>query len=159
MIIGIVAISKNFAIGRDGKLPWHYSEDLRFFKRTTLGNAVVMGSTTWRSIGKPLPERENIVLSRSKNIEVPDGVTVLSSVDEVREFDEHDGRDVFIIGGASVYAAFADLIDRWIVTEIPETVEDADTFMPRDFLDDFDGEDVIDLDDDLRVRILHRRRD
>lgn len=159
MIIGIVAISKNFAIGRDGKLPWHYSADLKFFKRTTLGNAVVMGSTTWRSIGKPLPERENIVLSRSKTIEVPEGVTLLSSVDEVREFDEHDGRDVFIIGGASVYSAFADVTDRWIVTEIPETIEDADTFLPRSFLDDFEGEDVIDLDDELRVRILHRRRD
>lgn len=159
MIIGIVAISKNFAIGRGGKLPWHYSEDLKFFKRTTVGNVVVMGSTTWRSIGKALPGRENIVLSRSKNIEVPDGVTVLSSVNDVIEFDEQDGRDIFVIGGASVYHAFADVIDRWIVTEIPETIEDADTFMPRDFLDEFDGEDAIDLDDNLRVRILHRRRD
>lgn len=159
MLIGIIAISKNFAIGRDGKLPWHYSEDLKFFKRTTLGNVVVMGSTTWRSIGKPLPERENIVLSRSTELELPDGVLRMSSVDEVIEFDEHDGRDVFVIGGASVYKAFADVIDRWIVTEIPETIDDADTFMPRDFLDEFEGEDVIDLEDNLRVRILHRRRD
>lgn len=159
MLIGIIAISKNFAIGRDGKLPWHYSEDLKFFKRTTLGNVVVMGSTTWRSIGKPLPERENIVLSRSTELELPDGVLRMSSVDEVIEFDEQDGRDVFVIGGASVYKAFADVIDRWIVTEIPETIEDADTFMPRDFLDEFEGEDVIDLEDNLRVRILHRRRD
>ena len=159
MLIGIIAISKNFAIGRDGKLPWHYSEDLKFFKRTTLGNVVVMGSTTWRSIGKPLPERENIVLSRSSELELPDGVLRMSSVDEVIEFDEHDGRDVFVIGGASVYKAFADVIDRWIVTEIPETIDDADTFMPRDFLDEFEGEDVIDLEDNLRVRILHRRRD
>lgn len=159
MLIGIIAISKNFAIGRGGKLPWHYSEDLKFFKRTTLGNVVVMGSTTWRSIGKPLPERENIVLSRSSELELPDGVLRMSSVDEVIEFDEHDGRDVFVIGGASVYKAFADVIDRWIVTEIPETIDDADTFMPRDFLDEFEGEDVIDLEDNLRVRILHRRRD
>ncbi len=159
MLIGIIAISKNFAIGRDGKLPWHYSEDLKFFKRTTLGNVVVMGSTTWRSIGKPLPERENIVLSRSTELELPDGVLRMSSVDEVIEFDEQDGRDVFVIGGASVYKAFADVIDRWIVTEIPETIDDADTFMPRDFLDEFEGEDVIDLEDNLRVRILHRRRD
>ena len=159
MLIGIIAISKNFAIGRDGKLPWHYSEDLKFFKRTTVGNVVVMGSTTWRSIGKALPERENIVLSRSTELELPDGVLRMSSVDEVIEFDEQDGRDVFVIGGASIYHAFADVIDRWIVTEIPENIEDADTFMPRDFLDEFEGEDVIDLEDNLRVRILHRRRD
>jgi dihydrofolate reductase len=159
MLIGIIAISKNFAIGRGGKLPWHYSEDLKFFKRTTVGNVVVMGSTTWRSIGKALPERENIVLSRSTELELPDGVLRMSSVDEVIEFDEQDGRDVFVIGGASVYKAFADVIDRWIVTEIPETIDDADTFMPRDFLDEFEGEDVIDLEDNLRVRILHRRRD
>ena len=159
MLIGIIAISKNFAIGRDGKLPWHYSEDLKFFKRTTLGNVVVMGSTTWRSIGKPLPERENVVLSRSSELVLPEGILKMSSVDEVIEFDEHDGRDVFVIGGASVYKAFADVIDRWIVTEIPETIDDADTFMPRDFLDEFEGEDVIDLEDNLRVRILHRRRD
>jgi len=159
MLIGIIAISKNFAIGRGGKLPWHYSEDLQFFKRTTVGNVVVMGSTTWRSIGKALPERENIVLSRSNDLALPNGVLQMSSVDEVIEFDEQDGRDVFVIGGASIYHAFADVIDRWIVTEIPETIDDADTFMPRDFLDDFEGEDVIDLDDNLRVRILHRRRD
>ena len=159
MIIGIIAISKNFAIGRGGKLPWHYSADLKFFKRTTLGNAVVMGSTTWRSIGKPLPERENIVLSRSNDLELPNGVRLMSSVEDILDLDERDGRDVFVIGGASVYRAFADIIDRWIVTEIPETIADADTFMPRSFLDDFEGEDVIDLDDDLCVKILHRRRD
>ena len=159
MIIGIVAISKNFAIGKDGKLPWHYSADLKFFKRTTIGNAVVMGSTTWRSIGKPLPERENVVLSRSKDLVLPAGVRQLSSVDEVIDFDERYRNDVFIIGGAGVYASFSNVIDRWIVTEIPESIDDADTFIARDFLDEFDLEDTIELEDDLRVKILHRRRD
>lgn len=159
MIIGIVAISKNFAIGKDGKLPWHYTADLKFFKRTTFGNAVVMGSTTWRSIGKPLPERENIVLSRSKDLVLPDGVRHMSGVDEVIDFDEQYRNDVFIIGGAGVYAAFSNVVDRWVVTDIPESIDDADTFMPRDFLDEFDLEDTIELEDDLRVKILHRRRD
>lgn len=158
MLIGIIAISKNFAIGRGGKLPWHYSTDLRFFKQTTMGHAVVMGSKTWKSIGKPLPGRENVVISRKK-IKLPDGVCLVSSIDEVIEFDESFPKDVFIIGGAGVYESFADVIDRWIVTDIPETIEDADTFMPRSFLDDFEGEDAIDLEDNLRVRILHRRRD
>ncbi len=158
VIIGIIAISKNLAIGRKGKLPWHYSADLRFFKQTTMGHAVVMGSTTWKSIGKQLPGRENIVVSRKK-IRLPEGVRLVSSVDDVVEFDESFPKDVFIIGGAGVYESFADVIDRWIVTDIPETIEDADTFMPRSFLDEFEGEDVIELDDNLRVRILHRRRD
>lgn len=158
MLIGIIAISKNFAIGRGGKLPWHYSTDLRFFKQTTMGHAVVMGSKTWKSIGKPLPGRENVVISRKK-IKLPDGVRLVSSIDEVIEYDESFPKDVFIIGGAGVYESFADVIDRWIVTDIPETIEDADTFMPRSFLDDFEGEDAIDLEDNLRVRILHRRRD
>lgn len=159
MIIGIIAISKNYAIGRDGKLPWHYSTDLRFFKQTTMEHAVVMGSKTWASIGKPLPGRENIVISRSTDLELPAEVHLVSTIDEVLDFDDKFARDVFVIGGAGVYASFADVIDRWVVTEIPETIDDADTFMPRNFLDDFDLSDTIELDDHLLVKILHRRRD
>ncbi|HCA57471.1 MAG TPA: dihydrofolate reductase, partial [Blastocatellia bacterium] len=73
-LIGIVAIAENFAIGKGGKLPWHYPADLKFFKETTTGNAVVMGRTTWDSIGRPLPNRLNIVLSRSGSIEPQPGV-------------------------------------------------------------------------------------
>src|ERR1700733_6821450 len=68
-IIAIVAVDKNLAIGKDGKPAWHYSADLKFFKETTTGNAIVMGYTTYVSIGRPLPNRINIVLSRTKNIE------------------------------------------------------------------------------------------
>lgn len=158
MIIGIVAVSRELAIGRGGKLPWHYSTDLKFFKQTTMGHAVAMGSKTWGSIGKPLPGRENIVLTRSDDLELPDGVHRFGSVKEVLDFDDKFARDVFVIGGAGVYASFADVIDRWVVTEIPESVADADTFMPRNFLDDFDLSDTIELDDHLLVKILHRRR-
>ena len=68
MIIGIVAIAQNFAIGKGGKLPWHYSSDLKFFKETTIGNAIVMGRKTFDSIGKALPNRLNIVLKKEKKI-------------------------------------------------------------------------------------------
>src|SRR5438309_8483363 len=115
-IIGIVAISKNYAIGRGGKLPWHYSADLKFFKETTTGHAVVMGANTWRSIGKPLPDRLNVVLSRSGDIDAPPEVMKLGSTDEVVELSKLLVKDVFIIGGATVYREFADVIDRWIVT-------------------------------------------
>ncbi len=157
MIIGIVAISRNYAIGKNGKLPWHFSADLKFFRETTTGNAVVMGANTWRSIAKPLPGRLNIVLSRTGNVETSAEVMKLESKDDVVVLAEYLNRDVFIIGGAKTYADFADVIEKWIVTEVPMTVDDADTFMPANFLDGFEIDDIRDLGDDLRVKILHRR--
>ncbi len=152
-IIGIVAIAQNFAIGKDGKLPWHYSADLKFFKRTTLGNAVLMGFKTWQSIGKSLPKRLNIVLSRSQNIENQPGVLMLRSKMEVLALAQYLKCDLFIIGGAKTYAHFADAIKKWIVTEVPLSVENADTFMPRDFLNEFEVKETIKLENDLRVKI------
>ena len=157
MIIGIVAIAKNYAIGKDGKLPWHYTADLKFFKETTTGNAVVMGSNTWRSIGKPLPDRLNVVLSRSGNVETPPEVMKLASREEVIALADLLLRNVFIIGGAKTYAEFTDVIQKWIVTEVPLTVDDADTFMPTDFLEEFEVEETRDLGTGLCVKILHRR--
>ena len=156
MIIGIVAISKNFAIGRDGKLPWHYPSDLKFFKQTTTGNAIVMGWNTWKSIGKPLPDRTNIVLGRTAELDDKPGVKLVRSMIDVINFTEEFDGDVFIIGGAKTYQAFADVIEKWYVTEVPLTVEDADTFMPRDFLDGFQSSEKIDLGDGLRVRVYVR---
>ncbi len=157
MIIGIVAIAKNYAIGKDGKLPWHYAADLKFFKEITTGNAVVIGANTWRSIGKPLPNRLNVVLSGSSSVTPPPEVMRLSEKDEVLDFAKYLNRDVYIIGGAQTYANFADEIEKWIVTEVPLTVEDADTFMPTGFLDEFNIIETRDLGDDLHVKILHRQ--
>lgn len=157
MIIGIVAIDRNFAIGRDGKLPWHYAADLKHFKATTKGNAVVMGANTWRSIGKPLPDRLNVVLSRVSDLDLPAEVMKLASWDEIVNLAELVNKDIYVIGGAKTYASLADVIDRWIVTEIPIEAEDADAFMPRDFLDDFAIEKTRDLGDGLTVRYLRRK--
>lgn len=157
MIIAIVAIAKNFAIGRRGKLPWHYPADLKFFKETTTGHAIVMGLHTWQSIGRPLPNRMNIILSRSAQITESDNIKVLRSKGEVLALAETLDKDIFIIGGAKTYEAFADSIDRWLVTEVPESIEDADTFMPRDFLDDYDEAGSRDLGDDLIVKIFDKR--
>lgn len=156
MIIGIVATARNLAIGKDGKLPWHYSADLKFFKKTTIGSAVVMGSNTWQSIGHPLPDRLNVVLSRSRKIDIPTSVVQLSSVEEVADLAQYLNRDVYIIGGASVFQSFADMIERWIVTDIPVEVEDADIFMPANYLDGFEEIDSHELSDGLHVRILQR---
>lgn len=156
-IIGIVAIARNFAIGKGGKLPWHYSADLRFFKGTTSGNAVVMGSNTWRSLGKPLPDRLNIVLSRSNTIEAQPGVVPMRSKEDVLALSTYLKCDLFVMGGAKTYTNFADVIERWIVTEVPLTVEDADVFMPGDFLSGFELEETIDLGDELKAKVLHRK--
>lgn len=154
MITGIVAVAKNFAIGKDGKLPWHYSADLKFFKETTVGNAVVMGFHTWASIGKPLPKRLNIVLSRSADLENRADVLLLRSKAEVLTLTNYLKGDLFIIGGAQTFENFADAIEKWIVTEIPETVEDADAFMPPDFLSGFELQETKSLENDLYVKIF-----
>ena len=154
MITGIVAVAKNFAIGKDGKLPWHYPADLKFFKETTVGNAVVMGFHTWQSIGKPLPKRLNIVLSRSANLANASGVLLLRSKAEVLALAQYLKGDLFVIGGARTYEEFGDSIKKWLVTEIPAEIEDADTFMPQNFLDGFGIEKTIELENDLRVKIF-----
>ncbi len=151
MIIGIVAIAKNYAIGKDGKLPWHYSADLKFFKKTTLNSAIVMGFNTWNSIGKPLPKRLSIVLSRSREIENQPNAILMRSKDEVIALSKYLSGDVFIIGGAETYKTFAEVIDKWIVTKIPETVENADAFMPKGFLKGFELKETQKLDDNLEA--------
>ena len=155
-IIGIIAVAKNYAIGKGGKLPWHYAADLKFFKETTVGNAVVMGFHTWESIGKPLPKRLNIVLSRTRTLENHNGVLLLRNKQEVLSLANYLKGDLFIIGGAHTYAEFADMIERWIVTEIPETIEAADAFMPKDFLNGFEPQKIIELEKNLRVKIYEK---
>jgi len=157
MIIGIVAIAQNYAIGKDGRLPWRYSADLKFFKETTTGNAIVMGANTWRSIGKPLPNRLNIVLTRSGDIDAPPAVMKLSGVDEVVDLSKLLVKDVFIIGGAKVFDSFSDVIEKWFVTFVPETIEGADTFMPENFLDGFTVTETKNLGQGLVVKDLRRK--
>ena len=157
MIIGIVAIARNYAIGKDGKLPWHYPADLKFFKQTTLGHAVVMGFHTWASIGKPLPKRLNIVLSKNSNLEHQPNVLLLRSVEEVLALADYLKCDLFVIGGAETYNNFADAIEKWIVTQVSDAVKDADTFMPEDFLNDFDLVETKELENDLRVKIYSKK--
>jgi len=156
-IIGIVAIDRNFAIGKGGQLPWHYSADMKFFKETTIGNAVVMGRCTWETLKGPLKDRENIVLTGSE-IEKADGITVTRDVQNVLNLAKETDKHLFVIGGAKVYQAFLPHVDRWLVTEIPLTVEGADTFMPANFLDGFELYEVRQLDEKLRVKFYGRTK-
>lgn len=152
MIIGIVAVDRNGAIGKDGKLPWHYSADMKFFKQTTTGNACVMGYRTWLTLKKPLPNRLNIVLSRRAEIPPQDSLVVLRDVDAVLAMAKVLDTDLFVIGGARVYASFLPYIDKWFVTEVPLAVASADTFMPQDYLDGFAVTDAQPLEEGLVVK-------
>ena len=155
-LIGIVARARNQAIGRGGTLPWRYPADLKFFKQQTTGHACVMGRRTWESLPKPLPRRLNIILSRSLLSAPPPSVVVLRHAAEVLSLQSFLKGDVFIIGGAEIYRAFAPHIEKWLVTEIPLTVPDADTFLPPDLLDGYEITDNIELAAELRVTVYER---
>ena len=155
MIIGIVAIAKNFAIGKAGKLPWHYPADLKFFKQTTTGHAIVMGWNTWKSIGKPLPNRLNVVMSsRGRIDDRPDALLVRHKEAVLKLAQDQD--ELFIIGGSKTFETFAADIEKWYVTEVPLTVDEADTFMPLDFLKGFALQDEKDLGEGLVVKTFQR---
>lgn len=156
-IVGIIAIAKNFAIGKDGKLPWHYSSDMKFFKQTTINNAVVMGRNTWLSLPKkPLPNRLNVVLSRTAQIELQPNVLIVRDVESVLALKNYLSCDLFVIGGAKTYEAFQNVIDKWIVTEVPIEIADADTFMTKDFLDAFMIKETNELEENLVVKIYEK---
>lgn len=124
MIAFVVAYSLNRVIGKNGKLPWHLPNDIQHFKRITEGKTVVMGRQTYLSIGKPLPNRRNVVLTRSKDFR-PAGVEIVHRKEEVLAYPE----DLYIIGGAQIYSLFLDVVDRMYITEI-DIVVDGDTFFP-----------------------------
>ena len=156
MVVGIVAVDRNLAIGKGGKLPWHYSADMKFFKEMTIGNAVVMGRRTWLTLKKPLPDRQNIVLSHDQNL-ANESLIVMSDVESVLDFARQQEGHLFVMGGAKVYESFLPHIQRWIVTEVPLAVEGADTFMPSNFLDGFDLYELRQLDEGLRVKFYERK--
>ncbi len=156
MIIGIVAVDRNGAIGKGGTLPWHYSADLKFFKATTTGNAVVMGHNTWRTLKNPLPNRLNMVLSRQAEMPPQDSVLVRRDLESVLMMTQDLKTDLFVIGGAQVYSAFLPYIEKWIVTEVPLTVEGADTFMPENYLDGFRLTESKQLENDLNVSFYEK---
>jgi dihydrofolate reductase len=155
-IIGIVAVDQNLAIGKHGRLPWHYSADMKFFKQTTIGNAVVMGRRTWLTLKGPLKDRQNIVLSRDQNLPTQESLIVLRDVESVVDRVSNQDVHLFVIGGAQVYKSFLPHIEKWIVTEVPLAVEGADTFMPANFLDGFEMYELRQLDEGLRVKFYER---
>ncbi len=124
----VVAIGDNGAIGLLGKVPWRISEDLRHFKSMTMGHAIIMGRKTWDEVGRPLPGRRNIVISRTPGL-VLSGAEVFSTLDAAIEAARSTDGEPHIIGGSTLYDAAMPLATRIYLTEVHRTVE-ADTFFP-----------------------------
>tara|TARA_Y100000782_G_scaffold20848_1_gene22252 strand:- start:2441 stop:2944 length:504 start_codon:yes stop_codon:yes gene_type:complete len=130
----IVAQDKNRAIGIENKLPWHLPEDLRYFKRVTMGKPIIMGRNTFDSIGRPLPGRVNIVVSRQEGYS-PEGVKVVNSLEAATELAESicliDGVDeAMIIGGAQIYSQAIGVADRLYLTEVDAEIN-GDAWFPE----------------------------
>ncbi|HEY4234096.1 MAG TPA: dihydrofolate reductase [Lacipirellulaceae bacterium] len=127
----LVAVAENGVIGRGGKLPWHLGDDLKRFKQLTMGHTIVMGRKTWESIGRPLPGRRNVVVSRQAGLPA-DGAEVVSDLDTALRIAEAAGDDeTFVIGGAEIYRLAISRADRLYVTRVLAEVE-GDTYL-RDF--------------------------
>lgn len=122
-------MADNRAIGKDNKLLWHLSEDLKRFKKLTMGHPVIMGRKTHESIGRVLPGRKNIVLTRRRDFQSP-GVYLCHDMDDALEQCE-GAEQAFVIGGADIYRLFLPCTDRIYVTQLHESYPDADTFFPE----------------------------
>ncbi|MBO6516203.1 MAG: dihydrofolate reductase [Bacteroidia bacterium] len=126
----IVAIAENLAIGKDNNLLWRISDDLKLFKRTTLGHVIVMGRKSYESIGRPLPGRTNVVVTRKKDYQ-PEGVQVFSSLTAVFEHFSDSEEEIFVIGGGEIYRQTLDDAHILHVSHVQTSVADADTFFPK----------------------------
>ncbi len=130
IITGIVAIGKNNEIGKDNTLPWYLPNDLKFFKRQTLDHPIIMGRKCFESIGKPLPKRTNIILTRDPFF-IVSNCLICSNPEEALELASQTETDeVFIIGGGQIYETFMPYLDKLIITQVDVEIPDADIFFP-----------------------------
>lgn len=127
MISLIAAMTPERVIGLEGRMPWHLPADLRWFKENTLNKPVIMGRATWDSIGKPLPQRHNIVITRQKGL-ILSGATIVHSLEQALELVPHEP-EVMIIGGGQLYAQAVPLAQRLYLTTVQAQLM-GDTFFP-----------------------------
>lgn len=153
-LIAIVAMSSNRVIGREGKLPWHFPEDLKFFKRTTLGHPILMGRATFDSIGRPLPGRQNIVLSHT--MAPREGVTVIRSAAELPQVCG-EAETVFVIGGARVFEELLPQCDGLYLTWITAPYEGDVLLPPFEHL--FQLKEIVGQSEGLEFRYYERLTD
>ena len=125
----IAAIGKNLELGKNNDLIWHFKEDMKFFKKNTLGKPIIMGMKTFETLPKLLTDRKHIVLTR-QNIKI-ENVIIMHSKKEVLNFIEEYKKEIMIIGGASIYEEFLDYADKLLLTEIEDEDKEADTYFPN----------------------------
>lgn len=126
----IVAHSRNMAIGKANSLVWRLPDDLKRFKKLTTGHPIIMGRKTYQSIGRALPDRTNIVVTRDKNLEIPGCIVVHSLVEAIEKAKKIDREEIFVIGGAEIYKEALPLADMLHVTKVDMDVE-GDAFFPE----------------------------
>ena len=167
MLSLIVAVAENGAIGRNNGLLWHISEDLKYFKSTTTGHPVIMGRKTYESIGRPLPGRRNVVLTRG-DMEIPSiknpqttSMEIVHSLDEVYSLVQGD-EEFFVMGGGMLYNATFPKADMLYLTKIYAVAEDADTFFPQVKDDEWEivkeGEMMHDEENEIDYQFLVYKR-
>lgn len=124
----VAAIASNNVIGKENSLPWNIPEDLKRFKQMTSGHTILMGRKTFDSIGRPLPNRQNIVMTKDKNFE-QEGIKVINDFDEALELIKESNEDVFVIGGSKIYELFEPVANSLAITRILKDFE-GDAFFP-----------------------------
>ncbi|MCU0345577.1 MAG: dihydrofolate reductase [Saprospiraceae bacterium] len=130
-VSAIVAIARNNAIGHQNQIPWYLPADLKYFKKVTTGHHVIMGRKSFESIGRPLPNRTNVVITRDPFF-VATGCTVVHSLEEALSLADANGEEeAFIIGGGEIYRQSWDYLDRLYLTEVGMEPTDADVFFPK----------------------------
>lgn len=147
----IMAMAQNRVIGLGGKMPWHLPEEFQFFKKTTMGHAIVMGRKTHESIGKVLPGRDNIVLSRT--MQQRPGITVVRDLEDLKKL-QIPSENIFVIGGADIFRLLLPKCDELFITHVDRIVE-GDTFLPL-FEDDFDEGEIVLKTADFTARLYRR---
>lgn len=130
-ISAIAAIGKNRELGKNGNLIWRIKEDMRHFKDVTKGHPIIMGRKTFESIGKPLPNRTNIIITRNANYKADGCIIVQSVEDAIEQAKKHDDQEIFIIGGAEIYKLALPLTDRLYLTIVDAEDNQAHVFFPN----------------------------
>lgn len=149
----IVAMASNRVIGKDGDLPWRLPEDLKWFKKLTLGNPIVMGRVTMESLGRPLPKRRNVAVSRRLG-EAPEGFELVESCDAALDLLQNE-ETVFVIGGGQIYREMIPQCDEVLMSYVFHPYEGDTTLF--EFEDDFEIAEILHRDDDFELRRYVRR--
>lgn len=157
MITIIAAIGKNNELGINNHLLWNLKEDMKFFKEKTINHKVVMGLNTYNSISKPLPNRENIVLSSTIQ-NLPKEVKQYTNINKLTKYLQNINEEVFIIGGASLYNHFISIADKMYITQIEDTKE-ADTYFPKINKEEWNIKIIKEVEEEVKYKfILFERR-